>query len=163
MNFDQLSLTYISHLQLWNSFCSVEWNHLVNFGRGKYGERSCEIFFNLDQISFNENVYGRPITDEDRSQQLKALVADLFLFCYERDFMVSLSDDKQAYIIDAFNTTSRYLDDNININNVYFDNMVRKIYPAELQPNIVNTSETESSFLDLYLFISNDNYCFYQN
>ena len=39
------------------------------------------------------------------------LVADLFLFCYERDFMMSLSDDKQADVIDAFNTTSRYLDD----------------------------------------------------
>ena len=38
------------------------------------------------------------------------LVADLFLFCYERDFMMSLSDDKQADVIDAFNTTSRYLD-----------------------------------------------------
>ena len=36
------------------------------------------------------------------------LVADLFLFCYERDFMMSLSDDKQADFIDAFNTTSRY-------------------------------------------------------
>ena len=30
------------------------------------------------------------------------LVADLFLFCYERDFMMSLSDNKQADIIDAF-------------------------------------------------------------
>ena len=39
------------------------------------------------------------------------LVADLFLFCYERDSLMSLSDDKQAGIIDAFNTTSRYLDD----------------------------------------------------
>ena len=38
------------------------------------------------------------------------LVADLFLFCYERDFMMSLSD-KQADVIDAFKTTSRYLDD----------------------------------------------------
>ena len=37
------------------------------------------------------------------------LVADLFLFCYERDFMMSLSDDKQADVIDAFNTTSRYI------------------------------------------------------
>ena len=54
------------------------------------------------------------------------LVADLFLFCYERDFMMSLSDDKQADVIDAFNTTSRYLDDILNINNVYFDNMLVK-------------------------------------
>ena len=34
------------------------------------------------------------------------LVADLFLFCYERVFMMSLSDDKQANVFDAFNTTS---------------------------------------------------------
>ena len=56
------------------------------------------------------------------------LVAYLFLFCHERDFMMSLSDDKQADIIDAFKTTSRYLDDFLNINNVYFDNMVSQIY-----------------------------------
>ena len=58
------------------------------------------------------------------------LVADLFLFCFERDFMMSLSDDKQADIIDAFNTTSRYFDAILNINNVYFDNMVGLIYPS---------------------------------
>ena len=37
---------------------------------------------------------------------------------------MSLSDDKQADIIDAFNTTSRYLDNILNIDNVYFDNLV---------------------------------------
>ena len=46
--------------------------------------------------------------------------------------MMSLSDDKQADIIDAFNTTYRYLDDILNINNVYYDNMVRQIYPSQL-------------------------------
>ena len=51
------------------------------------------------------------------------LVADLFLFCYERDFMLSLSDDKQTDIIDAFDTKSRYLDDIVNMNNIYFDNI----------------------------------------
>ena len=84
------------------------------------------------------------------------LVADLFLFCYERDFLMSLSDDKQADIIDAFNTTSRYLDDILNINNVYFDNMVSQIYPSELQLNTINTSDTKAAFLDLHLSISND-------
>ena len=84
------------------------------------------------------------------------LVADLFLFCYERDFMISLSDDKQADVIDAFNTTSRYLDDILNINNVYFDNMVSQIYPSELKLNKTNTSDTEAAFLDLHLSISND-------
>ena len=43
------------------------------------------------------------------------LVAGLFLFCYERDFMMSLSDDKQADITDASNTTPAYLDDILNI------------------------------------------------
>ena len=42
--------------------------------------------------------------------------------------MVSLSGDKQADSIDAFNTTSRNLDDILNINNVYFDNMVSQLY-----------------------------------
>ena len=59
------------------------------------------------------------------------LVADLFLFYYERDFMMSLSDDKQADVIDVFNT------------------MVSQIYPFELQLN--NTSDTEAAFLDLHL------------
>ena len=69
---------------------------------------------------------------------------------------MSLSDYKQAYVIDAFNTTSRYLDDISNINNVYFDNMVSQIYPSELQLNKVNTSDTKAAFLDLHLSISND-------
>ena len=73
------------------------------------------------------------------------LVAVLFLFCYERDFMMTLFDDKQAGVIDAFNTTSRYLDDILNINNVYFDNIVGQIYPSELL-NKANTSDTEAAF-----------------
>ena len=77
------------------------------------------------------------------------LVADLFLFYYERGFMMSLSYDKQADIIDAFNTTSTYLDDILNINNAYFDTMVSQIYPSELQFNKANTSDTEAAFLDL--------------
>ena len=82
--------------------------------------------------------------------------ADLFLFCYESDFMISLSYDKQADVIDAFNTTSRYLDDILYINNVYFDNMVSQIYPSELQLNKANNPDTEVAFLDLHLSISND-------
>ena len=74
------------------------------------------------------------------------LVANLFLFCNEKDFMMSLSGDKLAYIIDAFNTTSRYLDEILNINIVYFDNMVSQIYPSELQLNKANTSDTEAAF-----------------
>ena len=60
------------------------------------------------------------------------LVADLFLFCYERDFMKSLLRENQADIIEAFNSISRYLDDLLNIDNIHFDQMVDRIYPTEL-------------------------------
>ena len=97
------------------------------------------------------------------------LVADLFLFCYERDFMnkrqkdclwKSRSHENQADIIEAFNSTSRYLDDLLNIDNIYFDQMVDRIYPTELQLNRANFSDTEAPFLDLNLCISNG---FHQN
>ena len=71
------------------------------------------------------------------------LVADLFLFCYER-----------AEIIEAFKSTSRYLDDLLNIYNPYFEGMVNRIYPPELL-NKANTSDTEAPFLDLNLSTSN--------
>ena len=70
--------------------------------------------------------------------------------------MMSLPEDKQADVIDVFSTTSRYLDDILNINNVYFDNMVSQIYPSELQLNKANASDTEATILELHLSISND-------
>ena len=69
--------------------------------------------------------------------------------------MKSLSRENQADIIEAFNSTSRYLDDLLNIDNIYFEQMVNRIYPAELQLNKANSSDTETPFLDLNLFISN--------
>ena len=63
------------------------------------------------------------------------LVADLFLFCYERDVMKNLSSDNQTDVIEAFNSTSRYLDDILNIDNPYFEGMVNQIYNATIQNN----------------------------
>ena len=83
------------------------------------------------------------------------LVADLFLYCYEKEFMLSLKPDTQADIICAFNDTSRYLDDIFNIDNPYFDTMISSIYPKELQLNKANHSDISASFLDLNISISN--------
>ena len=69
--------------------------------------------------------------------------------------MKEISDVKQAEIIEAFKSTSRYLDDLLNIDNPYFEGMVNRIYPPELQLNKANTSDTEAPFLDLHLSISN--------
>ena len=65
--------------------------------------------------------------------------------------MKSLTRKNQADIIEAFNSTSRYLDDLLNIDNIYFDQMVDRIYPTELQLNRANSSDTEAPFLDLNL------------
>ena len=54
------------------------------------------------------------------------------------------------------NSTSRYLDDILNIINIYFDNMVSQIYPSEFKLNKANTSNKEATFLNLHLSISND-------
>ena len=65
--------------------------------------------------------------------------------------MLSSSDNNQTGIIEAFNSTSRYLDDLLNIDNPYFEQMVGQIYPTELQLNKANSSDTEAPFLDLTL------------
>ena len=67
--------------------------------------------------------------------------------------MKSLSLENLADIIETFISTSRYLDDLLNIDNIYFDQMVDRIYPTELQLNRANS--TEAPFLDLNLCISN--------
>ena len=43
---------------------------------------------------------------------------------------MSLSADKDAEIIEAFNSTSIYLADVLNINSMYFDGMVNQMYPT---------------------------------
>ena len=91
----------------------------------KYHAWSCQnicdaLTFLLDNIfiQFGTKLY-RQVVWIPMGTNCAPLVADLFLFRYERDFMMSLSDDKQADGIYAFNTTSRYLDDILDINNVY--------------------------------------------
>ena len=84
------------------------------------------------------------------------LLLQIFLFCYERDFILSLSDDTLTDLFEAFNSTSRYLDDYINIDNAYFEQVVGRMYPTELQLNKANSSDTEVPFLDLKLSITND-------
>ena len=69
--------------------------------------------------------------------------------------MKSLSRENQADIIEAFNSVSRYPDDLLNIDDIYFDLMVDRIYPTELQLNRANSSDTEAPLLDLNLCISN--------
>ena len=105
-------------------------------------------------IRFGTNLY-RQIVGIPMGTNCALLVADLFLFCYERDFMKDVSSDNQADVIKAFNSTSRYLDNLLNIDNPYLEGIVNQIYHPELQLNKANTSDTEAPFFDLHLSISN--------
>ena len=66
--------------------------------------------------------------------------------------MFSLSDDNRSDVIEAFNSTSRYLDDLLNIDNNFFDSMVNHIYPSEPQLNKANVSDTDASFIYIEWF-----------
>ena len=69
--------------------------------------------------------------------------------------MKSLAKEKQNDMIDALNSSSRYRNDFINIDDIHFEQMVHRIYPAELQLSKAKASCTEASFLDLNLSIQN--------
>ena len=60
------------------------------------------------------------------------LIADIFLYCYERDFMSNLKNHKRFDLIDKFDDTSRYLDDIFTIGNRQFAEHIPDIYPREL-------------------------------
>ena len=80
-----------------------------------------------------------------------------FLYCYERAFMSNLQKSKRFDLIDKFNDTSRYLDDIFTIDNPEFAEHIPDIYPRELQLNKANTSDKETSFLDLNIKVVGGN------
>ena len=104
-------------------------------------------------VGFGTKLY-RQIVGIPMGTNCAPLVADLFLFCYERDFVASLSDVKQAEIIEAFESTSRYLDDLLNIDSPCFGGMVGRVCPPGLRLSKAGAAGTEAPFLDLHLSIS---------
>ena len=109
------------------------------YGRVKKSVMPLFIFWIIFFIRFGTKLYRQTI-GIPLGTNCAPLVADLFLFCYEGDFMKSLSRENQADIIEAFN--SRYLDNLLNIDNIYFDQTVDRIYPIELQLNRANSFDT---------------------
>ena len=85
------------------------------------------------------------------------LIEDLFLYCYERDFLSDLHKSKRFDLIDIFNDTSQYLDDIFTIENPEFEKHIPDIYAVELRLNKANTSDKETLLLDLNIkFIGSD-------
>ena len=137
-----------------NAFCTSE--QLKGYKLWSCQKICDALHYLLDTIfiRFDSKVY-RQIVGIPMGTNCAPLVADLFLFCYERDFILALSDNNQTDIIEAFNSTSRCLDDLLNIDNPYFEQMIGQIYPTDLQLNKANSSDTEALFLYLNLSITN--------
>ena len=92
-------------------------------------ESVCEGFtFLLDNIyiRFGTKLF-RQIVGILMGTNCAPLVAALFLFCYERDFVMTLSEEKYSEVIRTFSSTSIYLDDLLNVDNKYFDGLISKI------------------------------------
>ena len=88
--------------------------------------------------SLLENIYirfcsklNRQIVGIPMGTNYAPLVAHLFWLCSERDFMLSLSEDNQSDVIEAFNSTSWYLDGLLNSHNKFFDCMVNRIFTLQ--------------------------------
>ena len=86
------------------------------------------------------------------------LLADIFLYSYEADFIQSLLSTGKKHLASRFNLTYRYIDDVLSINNPEFENYLGQMYPVELE--IKDTTESESTtsapYLDLLLSIGRD-------
>ena len=80
------------------------------------------------------------------------LLADLYLFTYEYDYMQRLIKKKELHKAKSFNFTYRYIDDLITIQNSYINDAVKEIYPPSLELKETTDSPDGTSYLDLYLF-----------
>ena len=79
------------------------------------------------------------------------LLADLFLYSYESEFLQKLVKDKKIHEARAFNFTYRYIDDVLSINKSRFAEFLPLIYPPELEVKETTDTASFASFLDLYL------------
>ena len=83
------------------------------------------------------------------------LLADLFLYSYEAEFIQNLLKKKDKKLARSFNFTFRYIDDVLSLSNSNFSEYLHLIYPAELEIKDTTESLRSASYLDLFLEIDN--------
>ena len=81
------------------------------------------------------------------------LLADIFLYSHEAEFIQSLLSNGKKKIASQFNFTYRYIDDVLSINNPEFANYLGQMYPTELEIKDTMENNTSASYLDLLLSI----------
>ena len=81
------------------------------------------------------------------------LLADLFLHSYEAEFIEGLLRNKEKKLARSFNSSFRYIDDVLSLNNPRFGDFLHTIYPKELEIKDTTDSSKSASYLDLFLEI----------
>ena len=84
------------------------------------------------------------------------LLADLFLYTYEAEFIQNLIKQGEKTTARSFNYTFRYIDDVLSLNNTNFENYLHRIYPSELEIKNTTVSSNSASYLDLFLEYDKD-------
>ena len=84
------------------------------------------------------------------------LLADIFLYSYEADFIQSLFSTEKKHSASRSNITYRYIDDVMSINNPEFANYLGQMYLAKLEIKDTTEGITSASYLDLLLSIGRD-------
>jgi hypothetical protein len=85
-----------------------------------------------------------------------SLLADLFLFSYEADFIQGLLKKNEKKLARSFNFTFRYINDVLSLNNSRFGDFVDRIYPIELEIKDTTDTDRSASYLDLHLKIDRE-------
>jgi hypothetical protein len=74
------------------------------------------------------------------------LLANLFFYSFEAEFIQNLSHEKSKPLAVAFNSTFSYIDDVLSINNDKFHSYVHSLYHSELEIKTITGSFTSASF-----------------
>ena len=84
------------------------------------------------------------------------LLADLFLYSYEAEFIQTLIKSGKRHFAKSFHFTYRYIDDVLSINNPKFGDYIDYIYPVELEIKDTTDADHQASYLDLDLSYNRD-------
>ena len=98
-----------------------------------------------------QQIVGTPM-----GRNCASLLADIFLYSYEAEFIQTLLSTGRKQFASRFNSTYRYIDDVLSINNPEFENYLGQMYPVELEIKDTTESNTSASYLDLLLSIGRD-------
>jgi len=83
------------------------------------------------------------------------LLSDLFLHAYEADILQGLLKIKDRKLAKIFNSSFRYIDDVLSMNNARFGDYLDHIYPNELEAKDTTDTERSAFYIELHLEIDN--------